>query len=110
MRFTHTSSSRTYSAGADINGACGSVAPCWSREPPSLESPCSCARCWAILAIGEGLLILGWVAMWRPLEILLFERLENHQKSALLRRLARIPVDFEFGLTAPGQPKASAPS
>jgi hypothetical protein len=49
-----------------------------------------------ILAIGEGLLILGWVAMWRPLEILLFERLENHQTSALLQRLARVPVDFEF--------------
>lgn len=62
------------------------------------------------MAIGEGLLILGWVAMWRPLELLLFERLENHQESALLHRLARIPVDFEFGLTEPGQPRASAPS
>ena len=47
-----------------------------------------------IVAIGEGLLILGWVAMWRPLEILLFERLENHHKSALLHRLAQIAVDF----------------
>jgi phosphoketolase len=27
--------------------------PCWSREPPSLESPCSCARCWAIPAIAR---------------------------------------------------------
>ena len=49
-----------------------------------------------IVAASEGLLILGWVAMWRPLEILLFERLENHQQSTLLQRLARIPVDFEF--------------
>jgi hypothetical protein len=63
-----------------------------------------------IVAIGEGLLILGWVAMWRPLEILLFERLENHQKSALLRRLALIPVEFEFDLTEPGQSKTSARS
>jgi hypothetical protein len=46
--------------------------------------------------------------MWRPLEILLFERLENHQQRALLRRLARIPVDFEFDLTEPGQSKTSA--
>ena len=63
-----------------------------------------------IVAIGEGLLILGWVAMWRPLEILLFERLENHQQSALLRRLTRIPVDFEFDVTEHGQSKTSARS
>ena len=49
-----------------------------------------------VVAASEGLLILGWVALWRPLEILLFERLENHQQNALLKRLARIPVDFEF--------------
>ena len=61
-----------------------------------------------IVAIGEGLLILGWVAMWRPLEILLFERLENHQKSALLHRLARVPVDFEFDVAEPGQSRKSA--
>jgi hypothetical protein len=46
----------------------------------------------------------------RPLEILLFERLENHQKSALLHRLAQVPVDFEFDVTAPGQFKESARS
>ena len=63
-----------------------------------------------IVAAGEGLLILGWVAMWRPLEILLFERLENHQNSALLHRLAQVPVDFEFDVTAPGQSKKSARS
>ena len=63
-----------------------------------------------IVAIGEGLLILGWVAMWRPLEILLFERLENHEQSALLRRLAGISVDFEFDLPEAGQSKMSARS
>lgn len=52
-----------------------------------------------IEAIREGLLILGWVALWRPLDILLFERLEDHQSSALLQRLAQIPVDFEFDAT-----------
>ena len=55
-----------------------------------------------LVALGEGLLILGLVAMWRPLEILLFERLENHQNSALLRRLAQVPVDFEFDVNASG--------
>ena len=61
-----------------------------------------------IVAASEGLLILGWVAMWRPLEILLFERLENHQKSALLHRLAQVPVDFEFDVAEPGQSRKSA--
>ena len=36
-----------------------------------------------------------------PLEILLFERLENHRQRGLLGRLPRIPVDFEFDLTEP---------
>lgn len=64
-------------------------------------------------AMGEGLLILGWVAMWRPVEILLFERVENHQDSTLLQRLAQIPVTFEFGVIEPvrsesgGEPPAS---
>ena len=56
-----------------------------------------------IVAVSEGLLILGWVAMWRPLEILLFERLENHQNGALFQRLAQIPVEFEFDVPEPGQ-------
>jgi hypothetical protein len=65
-----------------------------------------------IVAIGEGLLILGWVAMWRPVEILLFERWENHQNSALLQRLAQISVDFEFDVTEPGrsEPAGGSPS
>lgn len=64
-------------------------------------------------AIGEGLLILGWVAMWRPVDILLFERVENHQDSSLLQRLSQIPVTIEFGVTEPersksgGEPPAS---
>ena len=37
-----------------------------------------------------------WVALWRPLDILPFARLERHQQHALLERLARIRVDFEF--------------
>ena len=44
--------------------------------------------------IGEGLLIVGWVGLWRPAEILLFERLENVADRAVLRRLSRIPVRF----------------
>ena len=44
----------------------------------------------------EGLLILGWVAMWRPIEILLYEHWESHLDHALLDRLAGIPVDYSI--------------
>lgn len=44
--------------------------------------------------IGEGLLILSWIVLWRPAELLLFERWENHQQHRLLARLARVPVEF----------------
>ena len=46
--------------------------------------------------LGEGLLILGWVAMWRPVEILLFEHWESHSDHTILERLASIPIEFAF--------------
>lgn len=46
--------------------------------------------------VGEGLLILGWVVLWRPTEMLLFERWESRQERHLLDRLAHVPIDFEF--------------
>ena len=49
-----------------------------------------------VQGLGEGLLILGWVAMWRPVEILLFEHWESHLDHAMLERLATIPVGFVF--------------
>jgi uncharacterized membrane protein YgdD (TMEM256/DUF423 family) len=45
-------------------------------------------------AVGEGLLILGWVALWRPVEILLFERWESRQERQHLRALARARIEF----------------
>jgi hypothetical protein len=44
--------------------------------------------------IGEGLLILGWVAMWRPIEALLYDWWPLARRRALLRRLAAIPVEI----------------
>ncbi|CAN5914378.1 hypothetical protein BH11GEM1_BH11GEM1_23060 [soil metagenome] len=44
----------------------------------------------------EGLLILGWVAMWRPIEILLYEHWESHLDHAVLDRLAGVAVDYSF--------------
>lgn len=45
-------------------------------------------------AISEGLLILGWVALWKPLEVLLFERFERRQELQLLAALCKVPVRF----------------
>lgn len=49
-----------------------------------------------VQGLGEGLLILGWVAMWRPVEILLFEHWERHLDHAMLKRLGSIPIEFMF--------------
>lgn len=46
----------------------------------------------------EGLLILGWVALWRPMEILLFERREAGENIHALGRLAQARVEFSFTL------------
>lgn len=46
-------------------------------------------------AVREGLLILGWVALWRPVEILLFERWESRQERQRLRRLSTAEVLVE---------------
>ena len=48
------------------------------------------ARVGAVLS--EGLLILGWVALWRPVEAVLYERRELRHRQAALARLARVPV------------------
>ena len=43
--------------------------------------------------LDEGLLIIGWVALWRPLEVFLYDWWPIRRKQALLRRLAVIPID-----------------
>lgn len=44
--------------------------------------------------LGEGLLILGWVALWRPVEVLLYERWEAADERRALERLAAARVEF----------------
>lgn len=40
----------------------------------------------------EGLLVLGWVALWRPIEALLFDRHEAREERAQLQRLASMQI------------------
>lgn len=42
----------------------------------------------------EGLLIVGWVAMWRPLEIFLYDWWPPLGRARLYERLARLPVEL----------------
>jgi hypothetical protein len=41
---------------------------------------------------GEGLLIVGWVAMWRPLEIFLYDWRPIRRRCQLFAKLSEIPV------------------
>jgi len=41
---------------------------------------------------GEGMLIIGWVAMWRPLEIFLYEWVPIRRRCKVLAKLAAMPV------------------
>jgi hypothetical protein len=44
--------------------------------------------------VDEGLLILGWVALWRPTEVLLYDWWPLARRRILLRRLATLPVEI----------------
>jgi hypothetical protein len=41
---------------------------------------------------GEGMLIIGWVAMWRPLEIFLYEWVPIRRRCRILAKLAQMAV------------------
>lgn len=46
----------------------------------------------------EGLIILGWVAMWRPLQIFLYDWWPIRHRGRLYRKLASVPVTLSpFG-------------
>jgi hypothetical protein len=50
--------------------------------------------------IREGVLIGGWVAMWRPLEVFLYDWWPIRAEVRLFQRLSTIPVRMEYTETA----------
>ncbi len=50
--------------------------------------------------VREGLVITGWVAMWRPLEVLLYDWWPLLEERRLARRMANVPVAVRY---APGR-------
>jgi hypothetical protein len=55
----------------------------------------------------EGLLIVGWVAMWKPLEIYLYDWWPLRQEWMGLQRLAKMRVRLLFSKTKPVEPGAN---
>jgi hypothetical protein len=51
--------------------------------------------------VREGFLIGGWVAMWRPLEVFLYDWWPIRAEGRLLHRLSTMPVRIEYQGTAP---------
>ena len=51
--------------------------------------------------IREGFLIGGWVAMWRPLEVFLYDWWPIRAEGRQLQRLSTMPVRIEYKETAP---------
>ena len=51
--------------------------------------------------VREGLLIVGWVAMWRPLEVFLYDWWPIRAEARLFDRLRTMPVRIEYQNTAP---------
>lgn len=45
--------------------------------------------------IGESMLIIGWVAMWRPLEIFLYEWVPIRRRCRILAKLSGAPVTIQ---------------
>jgi len=56
---------------------------------PSLPGPLSVLR--------EGLLIFGWVSLWKPIELILFDWYPLYDKVKLFRRIISSEVDVHFG-------------
>jgi len=56
----------------------------------------------------EGLVIAGWVAMWRPLQIYLYDWWPLLQKVRLHGRMSRMPVELRVGGAAELTPRAGA--
>ncbi len=53
--------------------------------------------------LGEGLLISGWVAMWRPLQIYLYDWWPLARRRRILRKIRDLPVDVSIDAAAGGR-------
>ncbi len=64
----------------------------WALQQESLLGPPGPVRTLA----AEALVIAGWVVMWRPIELLVFDPMRPLMECRLLSRVLRTPVTVEF--------------
>jgi len=50
-----------------------------------------------VLALREGLAILSWVVMWRPVEALIYDWLPIRRERKIMERLLAAPIDVRTG-------------
>lgn len=43
----------------------------------------------------EGLFIVGWVAMWRPIEIFLYDWVPIYQEQRIFRKLCKVSIEIK---------------
>jgi len=62
--------------------------------------------------LAEGLLILAWVALWRPIETIGFDSWESREERRLLAVLSRVPIRFvaTTGSGAESDPALASPA
>jgi hypothetical protein len=64
---------------------------------------------WAVV-VREGLTIVGWVAMWRPMQIYLYDWWPLRRRERIFEKLSHMPVEIEVRARSEGEPKNAAPS
>lgn len=60
-----------------------------------------------LLLLREGLIIAGWVAMWRPMEIYLYDWWPLRRKLKLMRKLSHMPVKVVLPKAPPAAPASN---
>jgi hypothetical protein len=48
----------------------------------------------------EGLVISGWVLMWRPIEVLVYDSIPWRRSRRVLRKLLAMPIEVRAGADA----------
>lgn len=82
LRFTLRQGRLSLLIGLSFLFACLSLSGVLSRWPD---------RAW-VAVVQEGLLIMGWVAMWRPMQIFLYDWWPIRRRKRVLQKLGRIDV------------------
>jgi len=74
--------------GAVILAVCLGLATTIADEPPPTR---------LLTMAKEGLIIVGWVSIWRPVEVLLYDWWPIYDRLRLLRKLLNTEIEIHFG-------------